>query len=149
MKVLSQSMVQKRKKLVFEHQTKTGNWDCWETYRPLRGFFSLRLNRRLKKPLRGRIVSQQSQFPVFFWCSQSMVLCLFRTNFLRCCVLLPPHLQTLFTYAYEMCTAFLISNLLPAFHKKSDAATSLILSFVIWGLCCTAQSYSHISLSTS
>ena len=25
-----------------ESQTKTGNWDCWETFRPLRGFFSLR-----------------------------------------------------------------------------------------------------------
>ena len=36
--------VQKRKKLVSEHQTKTGNWDGWETFRPLRGFFSLRFS---------------------------------------------------------------------------------------------------------
>ena len=61
-------LVQKRKKLVSQHQTKTRNWDCWETFCPLRGFFSL----RLKKPLRGRNVSQQSQFLVFVWCCEEM-----------------------------------------------------------------------------
>ena len=34
--------VQKRKKLVSKHQTKTGIWEVWETFRPVRGFFSLR-----------------------------------------------------------------------------------------------------------
>ena len=29
---------------VWKHQTKTGIWEVWETFRPLRGFFSLRLN---------------------------------------------------------------------------------------------------------
>ena len=29
------------------------------------------VNRRLKKPLRGRNVSQPSQFPVFVWCSET------------------------------------------------------------------------------
>ena len=38
--------VQKRKKLVSDNQTKTGNWDCWEAFRPLRGFFSLRFTMR-------------------------------------------------------------------------------------------------------
>ena len=50
------SQVQKRKKLV-EYQTKTRNWWYLETFRPLRGFFSLRFS-RLKKPLRGRNTSQ-------------------------------------------------------------------------------------------
>ena len=55
------------------HQTRTGIWEGWETFRPLRGFFSLRLsvNRRLKKPVRGRNVSQPSHIPVLVWCFET------------------------------------------------------------------------------
>ena len=50
-------------------------WEVWETFRPLRGFFSLRFrNRRLKKPLSlgGRNVSQTSHIPVFVWCFETI-----------------------------------------------------------------------------
>ena len=46
------------KKLVSEHQTKTGNWDDGETFRPLRGFFSLR-SQSLSNALEQTVLNPQ------------------------------------------------------------------------------------------
>ena len=60
------SEVQKKKKRVSKHQTRTGIWEGWETFRPLRGFFSLRSQTAIadwRSPLEGETSLNLPIFP--------------------------------------------------------------------------------------